>query len=489
MRPVSLAPFLNMMPEIPTEDELVWKLRDARVRNDVGTFIEAELALEKHILERAYILMGACSFDTAAAAFREVHQLNRDLVGVVDSAPSKLRKSNIGHRARAERLAADAAGAAAFAEGLASHYAIQNEAAALHFSEASSHYELAATLGGSPRSSIMAQRAEAMAQLSRGLDDLERASFSAAAIVFMRAQATCEHLVEEMAAVEDQEFKEVAADIERDALSCAAGYHLASLRDCLVRGNADAAFEHGAKLYESHALLLERFTPDLPSSLRHILAAESHEGRAMRAVAHAEVLKEQRDWAQAIEAYGEARREYEIAAEEAVRSRLPRAGSLQVRLLNEASHVDLTRRHAVKDRELDEKASRLERELAELRTSVVNKLKDRGFTVNTTAEVVASIDQQAQIVLNADAAVRNLLASLRELLSDRKLPAPDCEAVEQELAGLEVNEERGPRFLARVRRAMDRVAPILTAAGLMAGPVSQIVTAILTLVGQPGGGR
>jgi tetratricopeptide (TPR) repeat protein len=464
-------------------------MREARERGDLHAYLDAERSAETATLERAYACMDAGRFEESGAAFRSVLELADELIAFLNGFPTPAgdRKDALitPELARAHMLAAQAAGARDYALGEGNRYGLSYEAAADLFRESSEHYTRAAQSGDPKRSGIMARRALAQVSLCEGLQELARVNFSGSATLFQRAKATFAVLVEEMSTVVgDEEFQDVKSDIARDATACDAAFYAASVRDQLAMGNAKVALRDGKALCRAHNRLRGLLPPDLPASLRHNFTADDHEGRALLLLATAEVLKDKHDWAGAMAAYERARSEYLAAAEECLKSALPRSQAMQIQLLSQAAFTEGSTRQTEKMRELDERANGLDRELSTLRASVMATMGDHSVNVHTSAQVVATVEQHAHYVQNVEVVVRSNLEELQRLLETPGASSGDNAQTAERVRALLADQDHGPTFLGRVRAAIAPIAQTLKVVGAVAGPIPAIIGAILGLVGK-----
>jgi tetratricopeptide (TPR) repeat protein len=261
--------------------------------------------------------------------------------------------------------------------------------------------------------------------------------------------------------------------------------HYTAARLEAERGAWEEALSEYDRLVEIAEVLdqAHRATDDMPSWIVSPVAVGRHVAQAQRALVRAEVLKSEGSWDGARAAYKQARIHFRDGATESVRQGGEHAAEVQETLLNQASMpIDLAIRQSDTERALRERLDRAESELRQLRASLIDVLEHSGVTVNSNAEIVATIEQSSQIVTKVELAARDLIAQVIEALEADGMSTLGGEELVARGRQLADSDEEGTPFLERVRKYAEDLAAIVEKSTIIAGPLVSLAKALLTIV-------
>jgi tetratricopeptide (TPR) repeat protein len=466
--------------------------------DDIGDALDAALDEAGATFERGFERLGSGAFAEAVQDFGAAGQHLRSVVEEAESPSARddptFRYEWIKRREEFEALALLAEGYRWFALGQSDRLSGRNPGAAVgHYKCAGEKFDRLNDVEPDGRWQALAAYSRVLSDVSSGFEKLLRADPASAAADFQRAKGALEVVVEdqvpELVASTPQDSEEhegliaLSGELERDLLGVASFLQLARFRDEGAKGNWVAALTAAEELCDATEEHLSRVSPDAPRWFRRQIEAEFHTHVANREVMHGHVLKDQGKWDAALAAYAEARAELLRSAESYVKTGLPTAQAAQEACINQASTtIDVFIRQCQTERDLRCENERLRNELASLQSSLLERLKDRGIQVNTQASVMATIDQDAQIVQHVEMKVRDTIAEARHAIDLSTLDPVVKDALRSQAEALLATQEKGPGFLDKAKSFSEKVSAIVKNAAEAAGPLVPVAKALALLL-------
>ena len=381
-----------------------------------------------------------------------------------------------------------------FALGQADRLGRNPGAAIAYYDDAAKNFERLHETDPDPQWLVLSKYNRVLSIIASGLEKLFRADPTSAASEFLRAQVALGDIVEETIPAKLEELDDDSPEREglielrdslvRDLEACRTYLHLARFRDESAKGNWAAALSAGEELCTNVEQQLAHLPDETPKWLRYQLQAELQSHLANREIIRGHVLKEEGDWADALQAYRDARAELLRSAESYLKTGLPTAQAAQESSVNQASTtIDVFIRQCETERRLREEIDRLRHDLATLQSSLLERLKDRGITnVTTQASVMATIDQDAQIVQHVEVKVREALSEARVAIDQSSLEPAVKDELRSEASALLASEEKGPGFLDKAKAFTEKISAVVNNAAEAAGPLVPVAKALALLL-------
>src|SRR5262249_38807640 len=144
--------------------------------------------------------------------------------------------------------------------------------------------------------------------------------------------------------------------------------------------------------------------------------------------------------------------------------------------------IDVLVRQCDTERKLQQDLKRVERERDDLRTALLDRLNDRGMTVNTYASAMATIDQNLEIVQKVELKVRDTLGEAVRAVDGSALDPDVKNQIRTDASELLSQDEKGPGFLDKARAFSETLSAIVKNAAEAAGPLIPVAKALALLL-------
>ncbi|RZM19342.1 MAG: hypothetical protein EOO88_38295, partial [Pedobacter sp.] len=263
----------------------------------------------------------------------------------------------------------------------------------------------------------------AMQLYTEALEDLARTNFAASRAKFQRSYLALENLINQelVPFYEKEENNDNGQQVSlyrSDYLAIKSYYHISEGKYQFGTRNFKNAEKQFLKAAEVMKEAHDNYKQHLPSSITFLQLGENSNYLGWASLSAAEIAREDEKWSLANDSYEKVRTYWEHAAGYYVQSGLPQAIALQDVLLNQLLNIDVYQNQCEKEQELSEKVKKLELQINELQTKIGDALKSTGITINNNTEVITSVQQNAefivQIEMKAREQVSNLLGALDE---------------------------------------------------------------------------
>jgi tetratricopeptide (TPR) repeat protein len=482
--------------ETSTFEQLRVTMAERLERGNIRGYVEAEVQLERSLMDEATQYFGMAQFEAAAQCWDTVGDLNREIVAELDRVEASPEGDDEGRmsteeiadvRQAAERLARSSDGYAGLGRGQMLLTRRNPGAAAESFAAAEAAFRDVARDGEEDEHArVFAEYLLALKEFATGNEEYVRADYETAASAFMRARVTMDALFEtefgrpptEDGGDDDWRLV-IEPHLRSEAFAVASQFEKSSYMARFVRGDYEAARDHARNLCELLQQALDALPEDAPTWQTNSIRANAASADADQERAAAFVHREAEEWEEAYAAYERARKSLEQAAGVILRTGLPDAVATQEALMAQASTtIAAEARQARAEQKLKEELGALRSE----RRDLIDKIKSAGVTVNNVAEATAVAEQNTQVAVQLRESVRGYLPQLRAALEEASI-GPAADELKAEATALEASDEPPASFLDRVRNLTKGVADIVKNVGEAAEPVVPILRVLAPMVG------
>ena len=329
--------------------------------------------------------------------------------------------------------------------------------------------------------------------VSEALEYFIRGNYNNAKSVFQRAKIYMENILEEIPDYikkekkskkeYEKEYESLKSPITIDYRGCEVLYYLSDSKDQFAKGNFALALEKSEKLCDIFHHTIEPTLDTLPKPLRNLHLGDYYNFSGHKYLAEGELFREQDKWDDSLECYKKAKGEWETGADFYLRSGLPQAIALQEFLINySSSTIEVYIRQCKKERELKSKIKDLENEMNTLQQSLTEAIKPAGVTVNTTQEMVSTVEQNVQIIQTIENGVRQNIEKLLEQLDNLPIDTSKKDEITNKANDVLNSKEHGHQFLERAKKFTKDVSEITKNLGEIAKPILPFVSALSLLL-------
>jgi len=361
--------------------------------------------------------------------------------------------------------------------------------AAGFFEQAEKSFKELAGKNGDLTHTILAEYCRALRLYSEALENFYRASFSNAKAKCQQAKIIIEKVIEkDLEALKDlEEYKDFYTSrvnlFKADYQAIKSYYFISDARYQFNNRNFKNAAKQFSNVVNEIELSLQNYlnSPE-NEALRNLYSGEYYNYLGWKYLSEAEVYRESEDWDKAFQTYELVRKQWEDASEYYLHSAFPGVGALQEALINASLNIDVYQAVCENEQQLKLKIADLENEIKSLNDKLYNAIKPMGVTINNTQDVVTTVEQNAQFIQNIENNARQGIEDLLEILKATGLDDTLRQKIHDNGTKVLQSNEKGPKFLEKVKSFTKDVADVVKNVGDIAAPLIPAVKFLSMLI-------
>ena len=281
----------------------------------------------------------------------------------------------------------------------------------------------------------------------------------------------------------EKEWEYVKYHLSKDYKDCEICYYHSDAMDQFDKGNFSLSLEQYEKACKILSETIESTPDNIPKQIENSQLGQYHVFLCEKYIVEGELFREEEKWDQSLECYKKAKDELEKGAEFYLISDLRDAVAVQEALINKSSQIsEVYIRQCKKERELKNKIKKLEDERNALPQSLIDAIKPAGVTVNTTQEMVLTVEQNVQFIQLIEDNVKQNIKELVEHLDDLDVDKSKKDEIKTKANDLLKTGEHGLQFLGQAKKFTKEVIEFTKNLGEIAKPILPFVKALSLLL-------
>lgn len=341
-----------------------------------------------------------------------------------------------------------------------------------HFKKAKNKFNIMYEKTGDCINDILSHVSDNLIIVSDALGNFNRGNYSEAKMLYQRAMIKSQVLKDEILPgyFSDGELKKKDYEFYIklqviDSASVEIRYYLSYAEEQLKSKNYNHAIDQFNKLLNIYQEEIEPNLDFFPKNHKFLHMGDKQCYISRKYFAQSELLRDQEKWDESIKFYNKASEELNKASGYYLKSGLPQATIIQESI--ERTSIELIEtsiNQCLKEKELNKKINRLEKDKKELWERITKSLESGGVTVNTKNEVIATLSQNVDIINKFENRVRDNVKNIVKELDKSESDNIELKDIKDKAVDIIQSTEHGYQFIEKVKKFityLDEKAKIL----------------------------